>query len=59
MLVKHRKTNKRFRVLGSHYDGNRGLLYCLIVEDASEGKKERYFFDRQSNYTKVPKRREQ
>ena len=55
MLVKHRKTNKKFKVLGSHYDGNRGLLYCLIKEDG----KGRYFYDRQSNYVKVSKRRQQ
>lgn len=54
-IVKHRKTNERYFILGSCYDGSRGLLYKLIKEDIKPGVK--YFYDRQTEYMTADKRR--
>jgi len=55
MLVKHRRTRKLYKVLGSYYDGNRGLLYRLVSENAKLGEK--YFYDLQRNYIIMRKKR--
>jgi hypothetical protein len=53
-VVKHKKNNKKYYVLGTHYDGNRGHLYKLVPVD---GEDKRYKYDVPRNYTAVRRRR--
>lgn len=53
-VVKHRKTHKKYTVLGTTYDGTRGHLYRLI---AHEGEDKRHIYDVISNYVIDRRRR--
>jgi len=53
-VVKHRKTHKKYRVLGTHYDGNRGHLYRLISIDEED---KRHIYDNIKNYVVDRRRR--